>query len=376
VTTISGSDAPAVLPPGATIGILGGGQLGRMTAAAAARLGYRCHIFCQSADEPAAQVAHRATVAPFDATAALDAFAADIDVATLEFENIPLATVEYLEAKVAVRPNARVLAVAQDRLKEKDFVTAAGIATAPYRAVADSAELAATMAELGTPAVLKTARLGYDGKGQVRIDRDTDPDRAWTDSGASVTTGGAILEGFVDFEREISVIAARGHNGAVASYVPVENKHAHHILDQTIVPAPISDDVAAAATDIAHRLADGLGVIGLLAVEMFVARDGTVLVNEIAPRPHNSGHWTIDACAVSQFELLVRAICGLPLGSTERDADAVMKNLIGDAADDWRDYLADPNARLHLYGKAETRPGRKMGHVTWLKPRTDLKPQT
>jgi len=364
-----GSDTPVVLAPGATIGILGGGQLGRMTATAAAQLGYRCHIFCQSPDEPAAQIAQQTTVAAFDDTDALDRFAAAIDVATLEFENIPLAGVEYLEARVAVWPNSGVLAIAQDRVKEKDFVTAAGIATAPYRAVAHSSELAGAVADLGTPAVLKTARLGYDGKGQVRIDRDTDLDAAWALCGAGTSTGGAILEGFVDFEREISVIAARGNDGATASYVPVENRHANHILDQTIVPAPISGDVAATATDIAHRLAASLELIGLLAVEMFVAPNGSVLVNEIAPRPHNSGHWTIDACAVSQFELLVRAVCGLPLGSTERDADATMKNLIGDDVDDWQAYLADPAARLHLYGKAETRPGRKMGHVTWLTPR-------
>jgi 5-(carboxyamino)imidazole ribonucleotide synthase len=222
----------------------------------------------------------------------------------------------------------------------------------------------------GTPAILKTARLGYDGKGQVRIGAGTDLANAWTQSGAGAATGGAILEGFVDFEREISVIAARAANGATASYVPVENRHANHILDETTVPAPIPADVAATATDIAHRLAAGLDLVGLLAVEMFVAKDGGVLVNEIAPRPHNSGHWTLDACAVSQFELLVRAVCGLPLGSTERDADATMKNLIGNDVDDWQTYLEDPAARLHLYGKAETRPGRKMGHVTWLKPRT------
>lgn len=365
-----GSDTPTVLAPGATIGILGGGQLGRMTAAAATRLGYRCHIFCQSPDEPAAQVAHQTTVAPFEDTGALDRFAADIDVATLEFENIPLSSLEYLEARVGVRPNSKALAIAQDRVREKDFVTATGVGTAPYRAVADSGELASAVAELGTPAVLKTARLGYDGKGQVRIDRDTNLDEAWTHSGAGPTTGGAILEGLIDFELEISVIAARGQDGATASYVPVENRHANHILDQTIVPAPISGAVAATATDIARRLADRLELVGLLAVEMFVGRDGSVLVNEIAPRPHNSGHWTIDACAVSQFELLVRTVCGLPLGSTERDADATMKNLIGDDGDDWRAYLADPAARLHLYGKAETRPGRKMGHVTWLTPRT------
>jgi len=364
-----GSDTPAVLAPGATIGILGGGQLGRMTAIAAARLGYRCHIFCQSPDEPAAQIAPQSTVAAFDDTAALDRFAADIDVVTLEFENVPLASVEYLEARVAVRPNSRVLAIAQDRVKEKDFVTATGVATAPYRAVASRADLTAAVADLGTPAILKTARLGYDGKGQVRIGRNTDLDEAWDQSGAGAATGGAILEGFVDFEREISVIAARANDGAMASYVPVENRHANHILDETIVPAPISGEVAATATGIARRLSEGLELVGLLAVEMFVARDGSVLVNEIAPRPHNSGHWTIDACAVSQFELLVRAVCGLPLGSTERDADATMKNLIGDDVDDWQAYLADPAARLHLYGKAETRPGRKMGHVTWLTPR-------
>ena len=365
-----GSDTPAVLAPGATIGILGGGQLGRMTVMAAARLGYRCHVFCQSPDEPAAQVAHQTTVAPFDDTGALDRFAAGVDVATLEFENIPLASVEYLEARSAVRPNSSALAVAQDRVKEKDFVTAAGIPTAPYRAVANSGELAGAVADLGAPAILKTGRLGYDGKGQVRIDADTDLGDAWAQSGAGPATGGAILEGFVDFEREISVIAARAADGAMTSYVPVENRHAKHILDETTVPAPIPSDVAATATDIAHRLAERLKLAGLLAVEMFIAKDGGVLVNEIAPRPHNSGHWTIDACAISQFELLVRAVCGLPLGSTERTADATMKNLIGNDVDDWQVYLADPAARLHLYGKAETRPGRKMGHVTWLKPRT------
>ena len=367
---MSNSDTPAVLPPGATIGILGGGQLGRMTVAAAARLGYRCHIFCQSADEPAAQIAGRTTVASFTDTAALDSFAADIDVATLEFENIPLSCVEYLEARIAVRPGSRALSVAQDRIKEKNFISAAGVATAPYRAVACQADLAGAVAELGAPAVLKTARLGYDGKGQVRIEPGTDLDAAWTRSGAGAATGGAILERFVDFEREISVIAARGLDGAVASYVPVENRHANHILDQTIAPAPIPEQLATTASEIARCLIVDLPLVGVLAVEMFVSADGNILVNEIAPRPHNSGHWTIDACAVSQFELLVRAVCGLPLGSTERDADATMKNLIGDEAGDWRRYLADPAARLHLYGKTESRPGRKMGHVTWLTPRS------
>ncbi|NNE82493.1 MAG: 5-(carboxyamino)imidazole ribonucleotide synthase [Alphaproteobacteria bacterium] len=366
---MSHDDTPAVVAPGATIGVLGGGQLGRMTVIAAARLGYRCHIFCQSPDEPAAQIAAQVTVAPFTDTEALDRFAAGIDVATLEFENIPLESVEYLTARTAVRPGAPALAVAQDRIKEKDFINRAGIATAPYRAVANPRELISAVADLGTPSILKTARLGYDGKGQIRIETDTDPEAAWAQCGASDATGGAVLEGFVDFEREISVIAARGRDGAITSYVPVENRHANHILDETIVPAPVSDTVAAAATDIAHTLIAELQMIGVLAVEMFVSPDGTVLVNEVAPRPHNSGHWTIDACAVSQFELLVRAVCNLPLASTERDADATMKNLIGDAADNWPAYLADPAARLHLYGKTETRAGRKMGHVTWLTPR-------
>jgi 5-(carboxyamino)imidazole ribonucleotide synthase len=366
---MSNSDTPAVVAPGATIGILGGGQLGRMTVIAAARLGYRCHIFCQSPDEPAAQIAAQVTVAPFTDTEALDRFAAGIDVATLEFENIPLESVEYLAARIAVHPGAAVLAVAQDRIKEKGFINRAGIATAPYRAVANPGELTDAIADLGSPSILKTARLGYDGKGQVRIGPDTDSVAAWTLSGASDATGGAVLEGFVDFEREISVIAARGLDGAVTSFVPVENRHVDHILDETIVPAPVSDTVAATATQIAHTLITELQMIGVLAVEMFVAPDGAVLVNEIAPRPHNSGHWTIDACATSQFELLVRAVCGLPLGSTERDTDATMKNLIGNAVDDWPAYLADPAARLHLYGKTETRAGRKMGHVTWPTPR-------
>ncbi len=366
---MSRSDRPAALPPGTTIGILGGGQLGRMTVAAASQLGYRCHIFCQSPDEPAAQIAHQTTIAAFTDTGALDSFAADIDVATLEFENIPLSSVEYVEARAPVRPSSRALAVAQDRIKEKDFITAAGIATAPYRAVASRAELTDAVADLGTPAVLKTARLGYDGKGQVRIDRDTDLDQAWAQSSTDATTGGAILEGFVDFEREISVIAARGNDGAMTSYVPVENRHANHILDTTIVPAPISGELAATATDIARRLAEKLDLVGLLAVEMFVSQDQGILVNEIAPRPHNSGHWTIDACAVSQFEMLVRAVCGLPLGSTERNADATMRNLIGSDVEDWQSYLTDPTAHLHLYGKSEVLPGRKMGHVTWLTPR-------
>ena len=363
-------DQHAPIPPGATIGILGGGQLGRMTALAAANLGYRCHIFCQSADEPAAQIATQTTIADFDDNTALDAFAADIDVATLEFENVPIATLERIAGHVPVHPSPSVQAVAQNRLREKTFANELGIATAPFRAVTSAAELADAITEIGTPSVLKTVRFGYDGKGQIGIDASTDPETAWADSGAGSATDGGILEGFVDFDLEISVIVARGPGGETAAFVPVENRHRNHILDETIVPAPIPDAVTDKARNIALKLCEGLGVVGLLAVEMFVTAagdgNGDLLVNEVAPRPHNSGHWSIDAGRTSQYEQLVRAICGLPLGDPTRRCDAVMKNLIGDDVETWRDEIADPRARLHLYGKTETRAGRKMGHVTRL----------
>jgi 5-(carboxyamino)imidazole ribonucleotide synthase len=363
-------DIPAPILPGATLGILGGGQLGRMIALAAAAMGYRCHVFCQHADEPAAQVAAAATVAPFDDIAALDAFAAAIDAATLEFENVPIATVERIAQRVAVRPGARALGIAQDRLAEKDFASDHGVGTAPYAAVPDADALAAAVAAIGTPAILKTCRLGYDGKGQVRIEAGSDLAAAWADCGASDATGGAILEGFVAFEREISVIVARGADGMVATFDPVENRHANHILSETIAPAPVDDEIAARAIAVAERLAVAMAIEGLLAVEMFVTPAGAVLMNEMAPRPHNSGHWTIDACATSQFAQLVRAACALPLGDPARHHDAVMLNLLGDTSADWPRYLADPAAHLHLYSKAEARPSRKMGHVTWLKPKS------
>ncbi len=359
-------DSGTAILPGATIGILGGGQLGRMTALAAANLGYRCHIFCQGADEPAAQIASQTTLAAFDDTDALDAFAAAIDVATLEFENVPIATLERIAAHVPMHPAPSVQAVAQNRLREKTFANDLGIATAPFRAVADARELADAIADIGTPSVLKTVRFGYDGKGQVGIDAATDPDTAWSDSGAGPDTDGGVLEGFVDFDCEISVIVARGTNGQTAAFVPVENRHRNHILDETIVPAPISDSTAEAAREVAIKLCEGLDVVGLLAIEMFVTTAGEILVNEVAPRPHNSGHWSIDAGRTSQYEQLVRAICGLPLGDPTRRCDAVMKNLIGDDVETWQQEIADPRARLHLYGKTETRAGRKMGHVTRL----------
>ncbi len=354
------------IPPGSVIGIMGGGQLGRMTALAAAQLGYRCHIFTPERDSPAAQVAAAATVAAYDDEAALDAFAGAVDVITFEFENVPGASVRRLAERAIVRPSWTCLATSQDRLAEKDFVNGLGISTAPYRSVDGLPALEAAIAALGRPAILKTARLGYDGKGQYRIGADTDLAAAW----AAMDGGRAVLEGFVDFEREVSSIVARGPDGNVAAFDIVENRHVNGILDTTIAPAPLSAALVAEAVRVALAIAEGLDLVGLLAVEMFVTREGSLLVNEIAPRPHNSGHWTMDACITSQFEQFVRAVCGLPLGSPARHSDARMQNLIGDAVQDWPCLLADPTARLHLYGKAEARPGRKMGHVTWLKPRS------
>ena len=359
------------LPPGSTIGIIGGGQLGRMAALAAARLGYLVHVFSPEKDGPAAQVSAAATVADYSDQAAIEAFAAKVDVVTFEFENIPAESVRRLAAHVPVRPCWSVLEVAQDRINEKRFFASIGVATAPWREVGSLAELTAAVAEIGRPAVLKTARLGYDGKGQVKIGPDTDLAQAWAALGAGLEAAGAgVLEGFIDFEGEISVIVARGIDGGWAAFDPVWNVHRNHILDITTAPAPIAPELTAAAMDIAHRAAEALGVVGLLAVEMFVTRDG-LLANEMAPRPHNSGHWTMDACVTDQFEQFIRAVCGLPLGSPERHSDAEMKNLIGDDVERWLSILGDPQAKLHLYGKAEARPGRKMGHVNRIRPRSD-----
>ncbi|WP_439514658.1 5-(carboxyamino)imidazole ribonucleotide synthase [Oceanibaculum nanhaiense] len=348
-----------IIAPGATIGMLGGGQLGRMAALAAANLGYKVHVLTPERDSPAAQVSAATTIADYTDRAALEAFAASVDVVTYEFENVPVEAAELLAEKVPVRPGAEALRVAQDRLREKEFAANLGIGTAPFRAVGAADELASALAAIGTPAVLKTRRMGYDGKGQTKILPDTAPDGAW----AAIGGQPAILEGFVSFSMEISVIVARGLDGQTLCYPPVENRHVNHILDTTIVPAPIPASLAAEAEEIARKMAEALDLVGLLAVELFVTGDGRVLMNEIAPRPHNSGHWTMDACVTSQFEQQIRAVCGLPLGSVERYGDAEMKNLIGDEANGWLDILRDPTARLHLYGKAEARPGRKMGHV-------------
>jgi 5-(carboxyamino)imidazole ribonucleotide synthase len=353
-----------MIEPGGIIGILGGGQLGRMTALAAASLGYRCHIFCPEPNSPAMQVSAFATVAGYEDVAALKQFADAVDVVTFEFENVPAATVALLATGKPVHPRSAILAICQDRLKEKDFLNSIGIATTPYRRVRDANELMTAIAEIGPRAILKTARWGYDGKGQVAVEPGQDAAAIWSSQGAE-----SILEARVDFACEISVVLARGADGAIASYPPVENRHANHILDTTVAPAAVAPATAARAGTVARDVAEALGLVGVLAVEMFVTHDGAVLVNELAPRPHNSGHWTIDACVTSQFEQLVRAVCGLPLGSPEAHADAVMTNLIGADVVRWRDMVAEPNAKLHLYGKTGVRPGRKMGHVTRLKPR-------
>ncbi len=353
-----------VLAPGATIGILGGGQLGRMTALAAARLGYRCHVFTPEPDSPAAQVCGAATVAAYTDCEALKRFAGSVDVATFEFENIPAEAVRLVAASAPVLPRPEILEITQDRLREKDFLRSIDIDTALYREIADPAALALAMRDFGYPAVLKSVRFGYDGKGQTMLTPESRLDQAWQRIGGAV----GILESFVDFACEISVIVARGRGGEWATYPPVENRHADHILDTTIAPARIPPETAMRAEAIARRVAEQLDLVGVLAVEMFVTQDGGLLVNELAPRPHNSGHWTIDACLTSQFEQLVRALCGLPLGSVEHHSDAIMKNLLGHDVEKWRDALNDPLARLHLYGKGEILPGRKMGHVTRLIP--------
>jgi 5-(carboxyamino)imidazole ribonucleotide synthase len=359
----------AQLSPGDTIGILGGGQLGRMLAMAAARLGLKTHIFCPDADSPAFDVAAAKTIAPYENEPALQAFAEAVDVVTYEFENVPARTADLLAALRPVRPGPAALAVSQDRLTEKDFLTDLGIATAPYRSVEDAGALARAVGELGRPSILKTRRFGYDGKGQVMIREGSDLGAVFRGLGGAPS----ILEGFVPFIKEISVIAARGLDGAFAAYDVTENVHANHILSVSRAPARIDAGCAAAAIATAKKIADALDYVGILAVELFVTEepddDGRLVqrirVNETAPRVHNSGHWTLDGALCSQFEQHIRAIAGWPLGATRHHGAAVeMRNLIGDDVNAWPDILRDPGASLHLYGKAEARPGRKMGHVT------------
>jgi 5-(carboxyamino)imidazole ribonucleotide synthase len=348
--------------PGATIGILGGGQLGRMLALAAAAMGYRVHVFAPEDELPAGDVAAEVTRAPYQDAAALGRFAALVDVVTLEFENVPVATVRRLAELVPVRPGAASLEVAQDRLAEKRFVQGLGGRTAPFAAVDDLASLDAAARQLGR-SVLKTRRMGYDGKGQARLAGPEDAGIAWQDIGGQP----AILEGWVDFSHEFSIVLCRGKDGGTVVWPVPHNIHEHGILRESRVPAPPPILAQAAEAEaLARAVADALGHIGVLTLEFFATADGPVF-NEMAPRVHNSGHWTIEGARASQFENHIRAICGLPLGSTELTADRItMRNLLGEEVHDFVNLLADNRAHLHLYGKSEVKPGRKMGHVTWL----------
>lgn len=357
------------LPPNATIGIIGGGQLGRMSAMAAARLGYRCHILTPEPDSPASHVAAGVTLGEYEDPAALRDFALHADVITFEFENVSAEGLDLLASIKPVRPSPAVLRTSQERITEKSFLNAAGVPTAPWAPVASFAELQAAVARIGLPAILKTTRMGYDGRGQARLRHPEDVAPAWE----RLLPRPLILEGVVDFSCEISVVCARGADGGYAAFDVVENRHRDHILDLTLAPARIPDETAVQAQAIARRVAEALDLVGLLAVEMFVAADGSVLANEIAPRPHNSGHWSIDACPMSQFEAHIRAVAGLPLPPAVRHSDAVMKNLVGPQEMAlWPQIVATPGLIPHLYGKTEARPGRKMGHVTRLFPKGAL----
>jgi 5-(carboxyamino)imidazole ribonucleotide synthase len=351
------------LKPGDTVGILGGGQLGRMLAMAAARLGLRCQVFSPEPDSPAFDVVLNATCAEYADVEALELFANDVDVITYEFENVPAAAAMILAARRPVLPDRKILETTQDRLAEKDFVKRLGIGTADYADVSSAVSLRAAIARIGLPAVIKTRRFGYDGKGQAIIREGDNPDRVWADLG----TKSAILEAFIPFEREVSVIAARSASGHVECFDVTENEHRDHILKTSRAPADIPDALAAQARSIAETIANALNYVGVLAVEMFVVQgDGgpSVLVNEIAPRVHNSGHWTLDGASISQFEQHIRAIAGWPLGKPVRHGPVTMTNLIGDDINDYEQWLTVPGASIHLYGKGLPRPGRKMGHVT------------
>lgn len=341
-----------------TIGILGGGQLGRMLAVAASRLGLQCHVYDPATGAPAAQVAAFATTAPYDDIAALQAFARSVDVVTYEFENVPMAALDAIAAVCPIHPGREALRISQDRLTEKTFLRELGLATAPFAPVEDAASLSQALSEIGMPAILKTRRFGYDGKGQVRLSRPDDVDAALD----AMRGAPSILEGMVRFSSEISVIAARGTDGAVAAYDPGTNVHRDGILRTTTVPAALPSRLRTDAVLLAGRILNALDYVGVLGVELFVTDRG-LLVNEIAPRVHNSGHWTQNGCTVDQFEQHIRAIAGWPLGDATRHVDVEMENLIGDEVSRAPQIATDPDAALHLYGKAEVRDGRKMGHV-------------
>ncbi len=357
-----------VIPPGSVLGILGGGQLGRMFCMEARRMGYRTLVWTGGLEAPAMVVADEAIDAPFDSPEALEEFVAKAAVATVEFENIPRETLEAVAERITLHPSPNAVAICQHREREKNFLRENGIPCAPFEVVASAEELAAAIGRIGTPAVLKTAAFGYDGKGQLKLNGDEDPAAVWAGFGADR----AVLEAFIPFELEISVMVARSADGSMAVYDPAENRHRHHILDVSIVPARIGPAVAAEAKVIACEVALALDYQGIMGVEFFYLPDGSLLVNEMAPRPHNSGHHTLDACATSQFEQQVRVICGLPAGSTRLLSPVVMLNLLGDMwpgemePPDWSPVFADGSAFLHLYGKRRAIGRRKMGHVNFL----------
>jgi 5-(carboxyamino)imidazole ribonucleotide synthase len=358
-----------ILHPPASLGVIGGGQLGRMFLQAAQRLGYRAGVWSASDDSPAAQVAHWTVVGPPDHRPALLAFAGRAEAATVEFENVSAPVLRWLGGRMPVRPGWRTVWVSQNRLREKTFLADHGIPHAPWRPVRTEDELEGAAASLGVPMILKTAASGYDGKGQVRVDRPDDAFAAWSALGQVA----CVAEGWVDFAAEVSVVVARGDDGRAVSYPVGWNRHERHILDSTLMPAPVGPVVAMEARALALAVAEALGTVGVLTVEFFLTADGRLLVNEMAPRPHNSGHLTIEAAVSSQFEQQVRALCGLPLGSTGLVAPAAMVNLLGDlwagGEPDWDAALrADPGVKLHLYGKRTPAPGRKMGHLTVLDP--------
>ncbi len=352
--------------PGAAIGVLGSGQLGRMLALVARRMGYRIHVYSPQKASPAGQVADQEIVAAYDDLDAVRRFAAGVEVVTYEFENVPAQTAEACAAEADVHPGVLALHIAQNRLREKQFCVDNGLPVTPFAAVDSLEALAAGLQVTGCPAVMKTAESGYDGKGQFKITHEHEMRAAWEATGR----GQAILEGFVPYERELSVVAARGSDGQFAHFGVIENHHRHHILDVSIAPAPVKAQIAEQAVNMAQRLLNALDVAGVLCVEFFLTADGVLLINEFAPRPHNSGHLTIDAAVTSQFEQQLRAVCGLPLGDTRYLCPAAMVNLLGDlwqnGPPDWEALAAYRNVKLHLYGKHEPRPGRKMGHLTGL----------
>ena len=355
------------IAPGATIGVLGGGQLGRMFGIAARRLGYRVHTYEASPDSPAGQISDREFTGSYTDEVAIAEFVNSVDVITFEFENIPAAVIDRIATKKPIRPRSQVLHICQNREREKNFLKEKGYPLAAFRVISNRGELKVALEEIGCPAVLKTADFGYDGKGQRKVDTPADADFT------SFLGGKAVLEQWIDFQSEISVIAARGMDGSLGTFPVAENFHSKHILAYSIIPARVPYEVQREASEIARSIATDLEVVGLIAVEFFLTRDGKLLVNELAPRPHNSGHYTFDACVTSQFEQQLRAVCGQPFGSPELLVPTVMVNLLGDLwrdgkPPDWSAVLAQPRAKLHLYGKLEGRAGRKMGHYCVLGP--------